>query len=290
MSRMNLAILAMLLLSTQFNMSLLVSDVVINPRFEPSLQMWADDFDDLNYDGWTISGYDRVSWQDCLGNFSAYDGTLKSVGLEIDVASHASSNAYGSWVFDVKVVYNESSQQEFLSPLVFFSTSNWSSMEHNRDGYAVRFSCYNTSNGEVDIDTRIELGYFTPDPAGAYWTSLDVVRPIHAANGWQHVEIIRTFSNQFSMSINQTYHLQAIDDTYTSAEVFRFMAKSGEALDNISVSGITDSTSDTTSTTSDTTDDTESIIKNLLIPVGVGAAAFIVVMVILWKRKHNHGN
>jgi hypothetical protein len=81
--------------------------------------LWSDDFNDGNYDGWTIHGYNFTHYPalpitPCDGEFSAADYTLKATGPEYNYAAPPMGYA-----------------------IIFFSVSNFSQFLTGFTGYSL---------------------------------------------------------------------------------------------------------------------------------------------------------
>ncbi|NHI84120.1 MAG: hypothetical protein EAX81_07440 [Candidatus Thorarchaeota archaeon] len=57
---------------------------------EPAAIEWSDDFEDGNYDEWTVN----------RGGYSATDGVMRGTYSSFNWAHHSSTTALGTWSFD----------------------------------------------------------------------------------------------------------------------------------------------------------------------------------------------
>jgi hypothetical protein len=71
---------------------LIISFLIIRTRSCPATTVWSDNFDDGNYDGWTV--------QD--GNFSVAGQTLRAGKYHARI-NCSSEVAYGTWSFEVLI-------------------------------------------------------------------------------------------------------------------------------------------------------------------------------------------
>ncbi|MHA2350713.1 MAG: hypothetical protein ACXADL_13910, partial [Candidatus Thorarchaeota archaeon] len=91
-----------------------------SPLASRSAEVWSDDFDDGNYDGWTICENPDLFIAD--SNWSAADYCLEIVQEDWGIISYPSSVAYGTWSFDFKA--NESQVTSGAQAEIVFISSN----------------------------------------------------------------------------------------------------------------------------------------------------------------------
>jgi hypothetical protein len=216
--------------------------------------VWSDDFNDGNYDGWTIYGYNFTFFPPtpAVGSFSAADYTLKATGPVYNYAAHPSSVAYGTWSFSVHVAHTP---MDYL--IIFFLVSDFSQFLSGITGYSMI----------VYMDGTFELKRHDGMPPVATIASYDAPGEL---SGLQDIRVTRSDSGQFRVSINGTVQIEEEDSTYTTADDFCFAAESGPAIDNVVVS--------------DTIDVTGVPLELLVIGVGAAAVVVIVALVILKRR------
>lgn len=196
-----------------------------------STEIWADDFDDGNYNGWTIFGTNQstVPPSELPGNFSVEDGSLRATGPGWNHAYHPSAIAYGTWSFDVHVV--DTALDHFF--VGFMSTSNFSDPYGVYD-YALVFN--EVAFGSF-ANPYIALGWHrrTPGADGVDWDIFASIQFPDGIMGWHHIDITRGLDDFFYVYLNGSYAFGLNHDTYSESMNFHFYAPAGPAIDNIVV-------------------------------------------------------
>ena len=181
--------------------------------------VWADNFNDSDYAGWTIE----------LGTFSAADNTLRGSGAT-NALRHGTATTQGTWSFDVEIAQGSGGVY-----ITLFAETIASGIA---DG------CYTlTANNYLWRFLR---------STGSVNTQLDSYDPTETIAGWYHVDVTRDAGGQFYLFINETHRMDAIDTVENTANYFAFYCGAGEVLDNVVVS---DSIDIADPTTTDTTGD-----------------------------------
>ncbi|WP_455284974.1 hypothetical protein [[Eubacterium] cellulosolvens] len=235
-------------LSASISLALLLSVLIlVGDRTCRAAEVWSDDFNDGNYDGWTVFGLDFTTEPSTqlVANYSAADGTLQDIGPQPDrtvrsYAMHNSSVAYGTWSFDINAVDTPSHyfyvRFMTLDPIVL-------------NGYDLAIAVGRGLGSGPDrlIDREFALFKRVNDKAfrlGRYAVSGGIA-------GWQHIDITRDTSGQFCVYVNGTLRIKAIDIQHTTSKYFMFGTEVGPALDNVVVSDTVDirPVSTTTATT-----------------------------------------
>ena len=183
--------------------------------------VWSDDFDDKQLDGWTLQG-----------NFAADEGTLKALECPaceggMNLASHPSSIAYGTWSFDAYI-------SSALAPrlAVMFISDFPPNVPPPADQ---EIHAYMLEILELD-KTALNLVKLTgrgENQTPAYLASYRATRDLR---GWLHVDITRETDGRFRVYLNRKLVMEAVDTLITTSQNFGFMAPAGKALDNIVVS------------------------------------------------------
>jgi len=212
--------------------------------------VWSDDFNDGNYNGWTINENPALGTG---SNWSAANHYLEFNQSGYGVISHPSSVVYGTWSFDVKP--HESSFTE-----VPFISNNVSELADINDwvGYWINFAA---SADNIILSLRKNSGGVM-----AIVDSYDTPIPI---SGWHHIEVTRTTAGLFSVSRNGSLIMQGVDTEIDTSVMFAVYAENSQAIDNIVV------------------DDQFPISIDwvLIIEIAVLAVAIVVVLVIILKRR-----
>ena len=180
--------------------------------------VWSDDFNDGDYNGWTI--YEDAS------NWSAASNYLQLDQVSNGMITHPSTVAYGTWSFDYKV--NETGFDGFT--VVFISndinevgTSSWI-------GHWLRFSVAYTTEGR---GTAVSLRYYNYSVGDTETDSAEDQIPLA---GWHHIEVTRTTAGLFSVYHNGSLIMQGENTDMTTSELFVFTGNHLDMFDNVVVS------------------------------------------------------
>ncbi len=264
-----------------FLLVLTVTPLVFYPTSVSASITWSDDFNDGNYDGWTIKGmYLPIGsdWVDTAGKADIVNDELRFTGQQIfrnsTFAVHESSVAYGNWSFDVTVrpIFGSSNHTHiyFIDPRPVGEVPDYG---EDFSGYDIMI--YSTP-WTIEVPDWLES---EDDTAPSF---LLIKRPgivilgsysVDEIDGTQHIEVTRNETGQFKVYINGTLRIEAVNNRWTTAQSFYLTSESGTSFDNIVVSG-------------DPVEPTE-VGDALLVPmiaVGVGAV-IIVAALVIWKRR-----
>jgi len=232
---------------------------------------WSDDFEDGNYDGWTV----------IQGDFSVIGGELTGT-TNGPGDSHASiyreSNVtLGTWSFDVNI---PSAGSYGWVPVAFMaeSTSHLTDVYYVVEWYSgdMWLSRYN------DLSQVIIESYDLPD--NHHW-------------GLHHVSVVRNSTNDFYVYLNGSLVIEGISIVpAVDFEYFVFYSyydSAGVSIDNITVTEYvepiptpTETPTETPSETPTTGNGTPPPIDSTLLIAGVGAAVVVVVVIaIVLKRR-----
>ena len=255
---------------------------------------WSDDFNDGNYDGWTITGfYGPVvgDWGETAGKADIVNDELWFTGNQIfrnfSYAIHESSVAYGNWSFDVKVkpIYNSSNHTHiyFIDPR---PPDDLPKISSTFSGYDILIY---SAPWTIDVPDWMKPA---DDTAPSF---LLVERPgvsilgtysVDEINGSYHFDVTRDETGRFKVYINGTLRIEAVDNTYTTAQSFYLTSESGIGYDNIVVRDDVIIPEEPT-TTSETPTPTESGFDLVLLGgISVGAAIVVVAAVFILKRRN----
>ncbi|MFX1580512.1 MAG: hypothetical protein ACFFBJ_12740 [Promethearchaeota archaeon] len=184
---------------------------------------WSDDFNDGNIDGWTVQGWDD-NFTDTSGNFTADDHTLRAYDEDTSQAYHTSNVSYGTWTFDLHCV--DTSIHHFY--LAFISGSALTIGVNESVPYEYGLMSITGTYGGLTsafVLYRRDAGDFGIDPLAVYDAPV--------VNGWYHIVITRDLSGAFEVFFNGTSRITAVDNQYTTSEIFSFYTHEGPAIDNI---------------------------------------------------------
>ena len=248
----------------------LLCSLTFGPVPSTAAVVWVDDFNDGNYNGWTVRGFLKIDGgilgqKKTEGNFSAADSTLRATGEPANVkdtlwnlAEHPSSVAYGTWSFDVNAM--DIPEHHFY---VFFMINDWETFPESTYGYCIYIS---PKDAEFKLMKLAGDARFIKIPLDRYQFDLA------AFSGWQHIDVTRDTDGQFYVYINGTLRLEAVDTEITTSTNFRFGSETGPALDNVIVS--------------DTVDITPAPATPEWLTISIGVPVVLVVIGAVWKWKH----
>ncbi|TFG06888.1 hypothetical protein EU522_01215 [Candidatus Thorarchaeota archaeon] len=185
-------------------------------------EVWSDNFDDCNCEGWTID------------SCSAADGTLRSLSTG-GFACRESSITEGTWSFDLELKeYVSGPELGFemgaVTPTVFFMSTH--PEETPWYFYSVYSTLVYTQTGTKPI---LEIRKNNANGGGAFttWVKLASYDLEEDDFGWKHIDVARTAGGQITVWLNGTMVMQAVDNEISTSEYFVFMANEDMAIDNI---------------------------------------------------------
>ena len=168
--------------------------------------VWNDNFNDNDYDGWTLE----------LGSFTAIDGSLRGVDAT-NAIRHDTTTTQGTWSFDVQILAQTSAYITLFGEVVLSGIVD---------------ECYTIRINQFGIDLRQST-----DWSNTYLDQTSFTDPI---SGWQHLDVTRDGSGQFYVYLNGTQLLEGIDTTHDTALFFVLYCTNTAAFDNIVVSDTVD--------------------------------------------------
>ena len=273
-----------------YGLSLLVAALILQPAVQAA-EVWSDDFDDENYDGWTISE----------GEFSVSDGMLTpSPGETLDyfsVIRHNSSITIGTWSFDL--VGREKSDSWYNNAFNYDNGRRFVEIQFmaskldfwNQTGYA--FGIWQPYGRMGENPAFVLHKWIDGNPEGEAvkkYVPLDF-------NGKHHIDITRNSTGHIGVYINDTLRLSYVDtevETSSYFEISSFRDYAMIGIDNITVDDepiytttptTTTTTDDTTETTTTTTSSTTAGIPMEWLAVGIGVPVILVIVLVVWKVR-----
>ncbi|MHA1961765.1 MAG: hypothetical protein ACW99U_16200 [Candidatus Thorarchaeota archaeon] len=269
-------------------LAVLTSISMIGPLNAAAAVVFSDDFNDGNYDGWTVTN----------GAFAIVDNRLESTGGS-DVHSSIyfeSDITNGTWSFDVK---DPDVTIPALTEVDFMAEDN-SAAGAGASGtmFAVLFQATRISIFQVYAGTNTFKGD---------WDTPSVTSP-----GYHSIDVTLDENGHFDMFVNGTHRLCFTTFIYDEPYgYFNFGSSSGGAIDNVVVQDTIDgslsvnetcpllattTTTTTTDTTTETTTDTTTTdttttqeppppLPMELIAAGVGIPVVLVIVVILLRSR-----
>ena len=189
---------------------------------------WSDDFNDGNYDGWTIC--DNRTFIGGRGS----DWSASNLYLQIDqedfgIISHPSNVAYGTWSFDFKADETQVGSGA-MAGFSFISGNlyDWSTLETDWTIYYLSCDAVPTAQG---FEMRLRLAKRI---SGAQ-TDIEYSDTLVPLEGWHHIDVTRTEAGLFSVYHNGSLVVQAADTDLDSSEMFWLFFRYGSMTDNIVV-------------------------------------------------------
>jgi hypothetical protein len=237
-------------------------------------EIWSDNFNDGNYDGWTIDtdGFPG-------GDFSAANGVLNVTvvsgmapwGYYSSGIWHPSTVSTGTWEFDLIGKLHSLTQFSFLYNV---SLGSWDPAQ----GY----------NFAMTIsDTGVAIVKLNRADSDTSESAIDMaqVDPAKESNIY-HIEISRHADGHFYVWVDDVLTLEAVDTTYSISTDLIYAASLHCAIDNVVVSDtVKTPTTATNTTTTGTTTTTQLQDMTLIYLAAGGAVVLVIVIAIIIKRR-----
>ncbi|MFX0172710.1 MAG: hypothetical protein ACFE9L_12405 [Candidatus Hodarchaeota archaeon] len=175
--------------------------------------VWSDNFDDGNYDGWTIQN----------GTFSATNNMLVITGskLEWHVAHHPSTVAYGTWAFDIYL--NETEGEYFYIHFIATDAIIHDELPSTCYSIVINFAplgyhLWKTTHKDSHESVILGLTEYPPNP------------------GWNHIDVTRNTDGQFYVYVNNSLIIGALDNEIQTSNQFIYgVIRGSHPMDNIVV-------------------------------------------------------
>lgn len=230
-------------------------------------EVWSDDFNDGNYDGWTVCDNSTLHEGDYGWSGSTWSAANYYLQLEDDwgIISHPSNVAYGRWSFDFKTNGTQMGNIAFISNNIY-ELNNTLRLYEDGQYYFIN----------IDVDAYEELFTITLNKRfDDAKTILDYYFGVPVA-GWHHFDVYRNTTGCFTVFHNSSQIMQVVDTDINTSEMFWLWWSKWQTLDNVVV------------------DDDWNITINgggdgnlttVLIIAGVGIAVVVMVLVVFVKRR-----
>jgi hypothetical protein len=276
--------------------------LLVNPLLYFSMPVsaslvWSDDFNDGNYDGWTIKGiYAPIDedWIDTSGSAAIDNGELRFTGPQIfrnfSYAVHESSVAYGNWSIDVNVrpIYNSSNHTHinFIDPRPVEDVPNF---DGTFSGYDILIYSAPWTIEPPDwmqpVDNTAPSFLLMKRPGSIIMG----VYSVDEINGTYHIEITRDETGRFKVYINDTLRIEAVDNRWDTCQSFYVQSDGSISFDNVIVRDdvIPPDEPTTTGTPTTPSDGTPGELLVILVGAPVG---IIVALVIIARRSQTSAN
>jgi hypothetical protein len=199
---------------------------------------WSDDFNDNNYDGWTVS----------YGAFSV-PGYLIGTQSGFNEIYRNNSVAYGIYRFDLWE--NHTAQKDRH---IYFISNDWD--KNSTNGYSISFEYGATSN------------FTLYKWNGLIASVLDRATIPIEVPGWHSYNITRTPDGVFQIERNSTSLLSATDNSTTTSSYYIYsIVGEGGIIDNITVTGYVSPTTVPSTPTTTTTPSTPPVVPPPTSPI-----------------------
>jgi hypothetical protein len=218
-------VLSILLASASSSTNSVSVPILLANTSQPSSEVWSDDFENVtkSLSEWTFTGPVYGNPANYTPNVTLSNGLLYSDGPGMNVITHNSTTAIGTWSFDIIIGYS----MDYWT-LILFSMTDWD--EHWGTGYA------------VEVRSHVGEPYWGLDYINLDTNELDIIDSalFDSANSWIHFDITRQSDGKISVFLDGTLLMQATDTRATSSEYFRVNAEQYVILDNLTVSDSVD--------------------------------------------------
>ncbi|MHA2323560.1 MAG: hypothetical protein ACXACG_18170 [Candidatus Thorarchaeota archaeon] len=243
--------------------------IAVYPTTTNATVVWSDDFDDGNYDGWTLCNNTVINTSSNWSAANYYLQVLQDTGT----ITHPSNIAYGKWSFDFKANGTQVTTGQGLS-IGFISNdiNNVTNVVNPQDWlcYGIKIRAVSTIEGK---EFRLDLTKWY----GGVFTILDNYDSYLSVGGLHHIDVTRTPAGLFQVYYNGSPVLQAEDTEMTTSELFVVSLQDWNMVDNIVVD---DDFNFTTTTGGNGWEDGGVIVIGVVIAVAV-----IVFAIVLLRRK-----
>jgi hypothetical protein len=234
--------------------------------------VWSDDFNDSNYDGWTICDNSTLydgNWGWSGSNWTAANGYLQiEAGYEEagwGVISHPSNVAYGKWSFDFRVneaLVESLDRPEPIANFDFISENFYDWNDYDSDG-----TCYWIHIGTVATAEGFEMEFRLNSVVDGAYTLIDSLEDLLPIAGWHQIEVTRSAAGLFSVFHNGSLILQGQNTEITTSEMIWLWFGYESMIDNIVV------------------DDAPPLDLLPIVVIGASAVVIIVIVVIFLRRR-----
>ncbi len=225
---------------------------------------WSDDFNDGNYDSWTVTG----------GTYNITNGQLTAESWGVNMPAfieHSSNVTLGSWSFDIKIVDSTNVSELLFVSFMKAESGPWTGVDFDLEFY--------TGTVKLARANDLSSNYYGQwsFPGGFI--------------GYHHFDIIHNITDladHFYVYINGTLRIDGtavvpLEDYH----LMSFGLNVGSAVDNIEVTEISQVETTTTTTTSTTTTPPpgEPVDMTTILLLAGGAAVVVIVLVAIVKMR-----
>ena len=271
-----------------YGLSILIATLILQPTVQAA-EVWSDNFDDGNFDEWTVhygvlSAENYVLAANTSLNFQDYgEGVDVS---DFDRISHSSSILTGTWSFDVSFNHTMAQGTSYVHGWgiveIYFiaNTTDTTVMS------GMSISIHSRDSAWSFVLATLEGGVYTDSKIFAFGSG------VYFELKWTHVEITRYSSGLVQAFINGTKRLELTDTEVESSEYLVYSSARSSAIDNVMVNDepiptettpIETTTPTPTPTPTDTT--TQQGIPPELLAIGIGVPVILVIVLVVWKVR-----
>ena len=231
--------------------------LAMEPPSSVATDVFFDDFNDGNYDGWTPTDYGGGSiW-------SASEFHLRLDQTMIGSIARESSVSTGKWSLDI---YCENPDMKAAAYFMVIGYPPNSDATTKYSGYAIQLATAPSDNGRIhtfSIRKRV-----VDSVQGIFrGTILDSYLGDEFDTRWYHIDVTRTSNGQITAFLNGTQILQAVDTDFDSSDYFALVGEGQQCFDNVRI------------------DDTPLSGGLEIIVLGIGAGAILIVALVVIKRR-----
>jgi hypothetical protein len=228
-------------------------------------EIWSDNFNDGNYDGWTICS---PSWGNPPSNWSAANYYLQLEQEEYGSISHLSNVVYGNWSFDFKA--NGTQVAIGVGVDIAFVSNDVHNATETPTSYA--WSCYGFKAHGASGGTGFRL-YLLKWHDGVR-TDIGYNYTVLPVAGWHHIDVTRNTTGYFSLYHNGSLVMQGVDTELTTSKLFVVSLADWCMIDNVVIDNETH-----------TTTGGDGVIDWPPIIIGVVVAVAVIAIVIVFLRR-----
>ncbi|MFX1416758.1 MAG: hypothetical protein ACFFC0_08085, partial [Promethearchaeota archaeon] len=221
--------------------------LLLGPIACSATEVWSDDFNDGNFDGWVGDARTIV-----------VDGTLRG-SYSTEVYRQCDLTC-GVWSFDILDMGGWELSYEPGLYMYFMSS--------HPDTPLRTFYCLRVTQGTTATGLKYIYAITKMDgEATVTLASADGIERPDLRGVLHHIKVTRTATGHMSVYVNETLMVEATDSEISTSECFRILLGYDYAIDNIVV------------------DDTPPGIPMELLAVGAGAVAIVVVTLVALRRR-----
>ncbi|MHA2002984.1 MAG: family 16 glycoside hydrolase [Candidatus Thorarchaeota archaeon] len=236
--------------------------LAIGPSTCYATEVWSDNFDDGDCDGWT----GRYYGGDPL--WTAAEKHLQLDQEEIGIITYDSTVTTGTWSADIQTCETTDLTNPY-DVVIYFMLEGIPSSDPSDDwtGYAFQISPAQVGDEFIHVFSIRKKSAEIRSATRAL--VLDSYDGETVGRRWHHIDVTRTSNGQITAFLNGTQILQAVDTDYEASEYFALVSTQHQCFDNVMV-------------------DDQPLPVGLsweILVLGTGVAAIIIVAAVIVKRR-----